>query len=244
MATIPVFEKRDQQIGIIASAIFLTLLFIILVMFTYQVADPAPRPFVQPAATSLENLEIENLKVEVGGSSAGSPSDAPVEQPQIQTEKVLTKKENPKTKSPTGESSNSNSPNSKAEASSQQQSTNPFGTGGSATSGQGTSKFGSDNNGAAGTGPGGVGDGKGRIRLNDPVVDDIISDANHRINLRLTVNSEGNVVAIKNIASETTTNDQRIINQVIAAVKNQVKYNKKNDAGLEIVFLTVNLNAT
>ena len=243
MSAIPIFEKRDERIGIVAAILFLGMIITMLLLITYQIADPPPVPFVQPAATELEQLEIENLKVEVGGGSQGSPSDDPVTEPKQVTEKVLTKKENPVTKTPTGEASSSNTQNSKNTPANTEKSTNPFGTGGSSDSGTGTSAFGQDA-GAAGSGPGGVGDGKGRIRLNDPVVDNIVSDDNHRINLRLTIDAQGNIVAVKNIASQTTTTDQRILNQVIAAVKSQVKYNKEPNAGLQIVYLTVNLNAT
>lgn len=243
MATIPVFEKKDQRIGIIAAVLFLGMIFAILLLITYQIADPPPVPFVQPATTELEQLEMENLKVEVGGGSEGTPSDDPVTKPKPVTEKVLTKTDNPDTKTPTGEASSTNTASSNNTEANTKKADNPFGTGGSSESGTGTSAFGQDA-GAAGSGPGGVGDGKGRIRLNDPVVDNIVSDANHRINLRLTIDAQGNIIAIKNIASQTTTNDQRILNQVKAAVKAQVKYNKKPNAGLEIVYLTVNLNAT
>jgi hypothetical protein len=243
MATIPIFNKRDEQYGIIASAIFLLLIFLILVLLTYQVADPVPEPFVQAASTELQDIEIKDLKVEMGGGSEGTPSDKPVTPPKPQTQQVLTKKDNPDTKVNTGQGSASTTPNSKNEASNQQQSTNPFGSGGSATNGNGNGAFGKDS-GTSGEGPGGIGDGKGRIRLNDPKVDDIVSDDNHRISLRLTVNSEGVIVDVRNIAAKTTTTDQRIINQVISAVKNQVRYNRKSDATLEIVYLTVNLNAT
>ena len=38
--------------------------------------------------------------------------------------------------------------------------------------------------------------------------------------------ASGDIVSASNIASKTTTTDQRIINQVISAVKSQVKYSK------------------
>jgi len=243
MASVPIFDKRDQQIGAVASALALTFLFIILVLITYQIADPPPEPFVQPAATELENLEIDNLKVEMGGASEGSPNDDPVTEPRPQTQQVLTKKENPDTKTNTGKGTATNAPNSDNEASNTKKSNNPFGSGGGGDSGTGSGVFGQDK-GVSGSGPGGIGDGAGRIRLNDPVVDNIMSDENHLISLRLTINAEGNVVAVQNIASKTTTTDQRIINQVIAAVKAQVKYNKKPGAGLESVYLPVNVKST
>ncbi len=244
MSSFPIADKKDEQIGLIGSVVALLILFMILMMITYQIADPKPEPFKQPAQTELEELELENLKVDVGGGSQGSPTDEPVTEPKPETQQVLTKKENPTTKTITGKGTKTNAPNSKNEPSNSTKSDNPFGTGGSSDSGPGSGKFGNDSGSDSGTGPGGVGDGSGRIRLNDPQVDDIVSDDNHRINLRLTINAEGNIVDVRNIASKTTTTDQRILNQVIAAVKRQVKYNKKSGATLEIVYLTVNLSAT
>ena len=243
MATIPVFNKTDERYGILAAVFFLVALFVVLILITFPVADPKPEPFVQPATTELQELQLDNLKVEVGGGSAGEPSDQPVSPPKPQTQEILTKKENPDTKVNTGKGSSNTSPNAQNTPSNQVESNNPFGSGGSSDNGSGGGKFGKDT-GVSGTGPQGVGDGSGRIRLNDPKVDDIVSDDNHRIHLRLTINSDGGIVDARNISSKTTTTDQRIINQVISAVRAQVKYNKKDASALEIVYLTVTLSAT
>jgi hypothetical protein len=63
------------------------------------------------------------------------------------------------------------------------------------------------------------------------------------VHLKLTVNEDGQVISASS-TSKTTTTDQRIINQVISAVKSQVKYNKDPGAGLVSMFLTVKVNAT
>jgi hypothetical protein len=244
MSSYPIADRKDEQIGLIGSVVALLFLFLLLIFFTYQVADPKPEPFQQPAQTELQELELENLKVDVGGGSEGSPSDEPVTEPRPETQQVLTKKNNPTTKTTTGKGTKTNSPNSQNDASNTKKSNNPFGPGGSGQNGTGSGQFGNDTGSGNGSGPGGVGDGAGRTRLNDPQVDNIVSDDNHRINLRLTINAEGNVVDVRNIASQTTTTDQRILNQVIAAVRKQVKYSKKSGATLEIVYLTVNLSAT
>jgi len=242
MSSFPIADKKDEQIGLIGSAVALLFLFMILMLVTYQIADPKPEPFQQAAQTELEELELENLKVDVGGGSEGTPSDEPVTKPQPETQQILTKKNNPTTKTTTGKGTKNTSPNSKNDPSNSTKSDNPFGTGGSGDQGSGSGKFGNDSGTGSGNGPGGTGDGAGRIRLVDPV-DDIVSDDNHRINLRLTINAEGNVIDVRNIAAQTTTTDQRIINQVIAATKKQAKYSKKPGAGPEIVFITLHLSA-
>lgn len=243
MAAAPISQKKDVQIGLVSAVLGLLLLFLLLLLLGFEVADPKPEPPKVTAATEIEDIVLENLKVDVGGGSEGAPSDDPVKEPQPQTEKVITKKTNPVTKTNTGESNKTNSPTSKGEPSSTTQSNNPFGGGGSGKEGQGSGKFGSDEGGGSGTGPGGLGDGSGRIRLNDPKVDNISSDQNHTINLRAQINAEGKIMSVTNIASKTTTTDQRILNQVMAAVKSQVRYSKKAGAGMELVYITVNLNA-
>jgi hypothetical protein len=243
MATVPAFNKEDERIGIISAAIFLLILAMILFFVTYQVADPAPKPYEIPAATEIEEIVLKDLKVDLGGGAQGAPSDDPISPPKPQTQKVLTKKDNPDTKVNSGQGSANTAPNSQNEATNSKKSANPFGSGGSSNDGNGSGAFGRDNAGVSGNGPGGIGDGKGRIRLNDPKTDDISSDDNHIIYLQVTVNSEGRVVDAKSISSKTTTTDQRIINQVIAAVRGQVRYNSKPDAALEVRYETIRLNA-
>jgi hypothetical protein len=120
---------------------------------------------------------------------------------------------------------------------------NPFGGGGSGNEGDGDGKFGKDEGSGSGSGPGGLGDGTGRTRLNDPKVDDIRSDQNHTIHLRAQINSDGKIVAITNIEYKTTTKDEKIIDQVMSAIKTQVRYSKKEGADNEVVYITVKLNA-
>ena len=244
MSAVPIFNKQDERIAWIASAISLLILAFILFFITYQVADPAPQPYEIPAATEIEEIVLKDLIVDIsGGGSEGTPSDDPVSPPKPQTQQVLTKNDNPDTKVNAGKGSANTAPNSQNEATNSKKSNNPFGSGGSSNEGTGSGVFGKDNAGISGNGPGGVGDGKGRVRLNDPKTDDIESNDNHTIYLQVTVNSEGRVVDAKSISSKTTTTDQRIINQVISAVKYQVRYNPKPGAALELRYETIRLNA-
>jgi hypothetical protein len=243
MATLPISEKRDIQIGIVSAVVTLLLIFLMLLLLGFEVADPKPEPPKVEATSEIEEIVLENLKVDVGGGSEGAPSDDPVKEPTSQTEEVIASiKTSPKTTN-SGKSNKTNSPKSTGEPTSTQQSNNPFGGGGSGNEGTGSGKFGNDAGGGSGDGPGGLGDGSGRTRLNDPRVDDIASDQNHTINLLVKINASGNIVSISNIAAKTTCTDQRILNKVMAAVKSQVKYSKKPDSGLELVYITVNLNA-
>jgi hypothetical protein len=245
MRAYPIVRESDRNAGIIASALTLLLLFIYLYFTTIFMADPSPRDIPIKTETTLDELELKDLVIEnPGGQGGGTPSNDPLDEPKPQSQKVLTKPKNPRTQTNSGESTNDNNPVSNNPSSSTQVSNNPFGDGGSG-GGKGGGKgggFGSDE-GNKGTGHGGKGDGSGRIRLNDPKVDHIETDIDLVINLKLTISSNGEVIAATNIASKTTTTDQRIINQVISAVKNQVRYNKDSDAGLVSAYLTVKVNA-
>ncbi len=118
---------------------------------------------------------------------------------------------------------------------------NPFGSGGNGTNGG----FGTGNGKENGINEGsGIGSGKTeRKRLNDPNIDQIQTVENVVVHLKLTVNENGEVVSASNVISKTTTSDQRIISQVISAVKQQVKYQKSIGSSLQTVYLTVRLNA-
>lgn len=244
MAALPIVDSKDRNYGIISAIILLLLIFLYLFLKTFEMADPPPRDFVMKMETVIDELELKNLKVETGGSGGGTPSDAPVTDPTPVTQQVLTKPKNPKTQTTTGKANNTTTENSQNPSTSTQQSTNPFGSGGSdGKDGAGSGGPFGDDKGTGGSGPGGPGSGEGRIRLNDPHVEHISTNVNVTIYLKVTINAEGNVVSAIS-TSKTTTTDQRIINQVIAAVKSQVKYNKDPGAGLATTFLTVKVNAT
>ena len=89
-------------------------------------------------------------------------------------------------------------------------------------------------------------DGKGysdpmiRIRLNDPVFDNIEVDIEVRVNLKMTIDENGQIVTARS-TSKTTTTDQKIINRVISEVKRQVLYNKDPGTSPATVYLTVKL---
>lgn len=244
MATLPIVYPRDKKIGIIATGVMLLLLFLYLFFTSIMMADPAPSdipPLV--TETTIEQLELDNLVVETGGGgSAGSPSDDPVDQPKLQTEKVLVKNTPTKTHTTSGQSTNNTAPKSNNPSSSVVKSNDPFGSGGiNGQNGPGKkgNTFGTAD-GPDGTGPG-TGSGAGRTRLNDVSINDIESDRDEIVYLKLTIDENGNVVSVTTL-SKTTTTDQRIINQVKAAVKNQVKFSKSPGSGLVQQYYTVKVD--
>ncbi len=246
MAAIPIVNTLDKRKGIIASVITMLLLLIAMFLIKFEIADPPPQDIVVTASTIIpKELKLDNLKVE-GGGSKGAASDNPVDEPKPQTEKVITKKENPDTKEVTGESNNTNSPTSSNEASTTQQSSNPFG-GGSSNSGQGSGNegpFGTSTGPGSGTGSGTGGGGNvKRTLVKIPSIDDLRSNVDVTITLKVTIDPEGNVLYAQNVKGSTTTTNQILINKVINRVKSGAKYNKAPGSGLMTVSLPITIRA-
>ncbi len=84
---------------------------------------------------------------------------------------------------------------------------------------------------------------KGRIRLNNPRVDHIVTNIPIQVHLIVTINDDGLVIDASS-TPKTTTTDQRIIDQVIDAVKRQVRYVKIPGAELISKNLRVDIPAT
>src|SRR5690606_11539347 len=197
-------------------------------------ADPPPKDIPLVATTEISEIELEKMVIESGGSkgSEGTPSDDPVDpNPKPQTEKVITKTES-KTEVKTGKSTKTNADNADNTPTTIKAAPDPFGSGGGATQGEGSGVFGKDDGAYKGGGSGTGGDGEGnsmgeRIRLNNINTEGLEFNQNCTIVLKLTINSEGNVIRTDKIAGRTTTLDQRIINQISELVKQQIRYNKK-----------------
>ena len=83
-----------------------------------------------------------------------------------------------------------------------------------------------------------------RRRLSDVDLSGIKSDANCTITLQIAIDGAGNVSKASVIKSKTTTTDQSLINEVISAVKNQVKYTRNTGANLKYEVYTVNIKAS
>ena len=247
MLSLELEDPKDRKVAIISSALSLAVMLSLSYFVTFFVYPPIPKD-VPPLNSDevIEEFMLDNVVVESGGggSGSGTPTNDKIDEPKPQTEKIVTST-NSNVKVNSGNSNNQTDLNSNNTSSTTQQSNNPFGTGGDgggngSVSGTG---FGNDRGSSSGPVNGGNGNGEGRTRKNDPSVDHIETDHNVTIYLKMTINSEGQVVSANNLASKTTTTDQRIINQVITAVKSQVKYSKDPGAGLVSVFLTVKVNA-
>lgn len=243
MKNLPIVNKEDRRIGAISALFVLIVSFIILNLLSYTIADPRPKDIVLKVE-ALPEIILRNLTLEGGGS--GNPTNAPkTNKVTPQTTKTIRDK-NSKSESEDvqGESNHSNQNKSSENKASttvySEFSFKPGGSGNGSEGGEGKG-FGKDN--GSGAGPG-DGDGKKpRVRLNDPNNNNISSDQSCSVSLKLTINGEGAVIKAENLVSKTSTTNQIVINQVIANVRSQVRYNKKEGASAEIVYLTINLSA-
>lgn len=238
-------DKRDIQKGWIASVLSIAIILLYLFLVTFEMADPPPQEYVMVTETIIpQELDLKNLKVDVGNSGSGSPTNDPIAEPKPQVQEVLSTTKPSDTKTNSGKSNKTNSKtNTNNTATTSTQSNNPFGTGGNnGDQGSGNSPFGNDT-GTGGNGPGGPGSGEGRTRLNDPETGHIVPDKDAVVHLKVTINANGEIISVVNNPSKTTTTDQRIINQVIAAVKKDVRYSKSPGTPNVVQFITVKLYA-
>jgi hypothetical protein len=109
-----------------------------------------------------------------------------------------------------------------------------------------------DNNNSSGLGSGsgagspdvgGPRDGKNRVPLNNPLLPLYKTEVDIYVYLKLIIDEDGKVVSAINLASKTTTTDQRIINGVISEVIKQVKYNQVKNVGLQFTYVTYKIGA-
>jgi len=239
-------ERKDKKQGLITAVSTLIAIFLFLYLKTVDMADPAPVDIPVSAETTIEELELKELVVEPagGGSEGGQPSDAPVSEPKLQTQKVLTQtKKSNDTQVKSGESKNITTGDTKNPSSSTDESDDWF------TSGGDNGKVGANKTNKIGKTIGnsnGEGDSDGQGKQDGPMkrltnvnVENIYSERDETISLKLTVNADGIITSVTKLPKTTTTN-QILINQVIDAVKKQVKFSKGSK--VETHFYTVKIN--
>lgn len=244
MATIPVVDTLDKRVGIISAVVLLLITFIVLYFLTYDIPNPLPTVREVPTVAMVDQIVLKELKIE-GGAGGGTPSSAEESDPKPTKQQAITSNTKPaKTSTQTGgKGTNTNSQNTENTSGGGGESNNPFGDGGSgggSGGGDGTG-FGQDSGEGTGTG-GGIGFGKGRTRLNNVDVHNISIETSAKIYFKLTVDSNGNVVAFHHYKSRTTTTDQTLINKIGYAIKKQVKYNKA--AGSPLVYQDYTISVT
>lgn len=239
-------RKKDNVTSILSTLGIFVLLIILLKFLVYRNEVEQPLEDVIEIDKTPDEIVMHDFETSVKqGGGSGTPTDAPKGPDTPQMEKTIRNaNSDSKESAAKGESNHSNqNKSSDNKAQTADPSLGFHGSGGKG-GGDGTGKgkgFGNDE--GDGSGPG-KGEGKKpRIRLTNPNNDNISSDESCRISLKLTINAEGDVVKGENISAKTTTTNQKVISQVIANVKAQVKYNASPGTALEVVFLTVSVSA-
>jgi hypothetical protein len=246
MASIPIVNTVDKRIGIISAVALMLITFIVLWFLTYDIPNPLPTVREVPAVAMVDEIVLKELVIE-GGAGGGTPSNSKEADPKPVKQQAITSNTKPAQTSTQsgGQATTTNSQNTTNTSSGGNQSSNPFGDGGSGggTGGGNGTGFGQDSGEGTGTGSG-IGFGKGRTRLNNVDVHNISIETDASIYYKLTVDSNGNVVAFSHNGSKTTTTNLNLINKIGVAIKKQVKYNVAKGAPLEYQFYTIHVKAT
>jgi hypothetical protein len=243
ISTPQVADPNDVRAGLVSAVASIILLMILLFIITYQIADPPPQDAVVTADAVIDEILLKDLKLESGSIGGGSASNDPVDKPKEQIQELITGKSE-RSSIKTGKSNKTNGIDASNEASSTVESQDLFGSGGSGgKNGGGNGPFSGPGNSDDGDGGLGKVNGESRLRISNANLPQYDIDYESNIHLQLTVNANGEVVAAISIKSKTTCSDQRIINQVINEVKQQVKYKKESGAGLVNTFYTVEIRA-
>lgn len=235
MATIPVVNDKDKQWGVIASVFFMLLIVLYILIYSIPMADPPVQHTPLAVVAEMEEIDLEELiVVQSGGVGGGTPNNDPLDKPKDQTEEVISdKNSNSSVKVPDGKSNktNSNKPNTNTPTSTNQ-SKDPFGTGGKGggpSTGE-SDKFGKDD-GTEGEASG-PSSGKNRSIKSNINTNDIYVSSTIIVSFIVVIDENGRVISARPNRSKTTTNDQRIINQVEALCKSQLKYTPSPGSGL------------
>ncbi len=243
MASLPVVDIIDRRIGIISAFVLMVLSFIVLYLITYEIPNPLPVFQKVQARTDITQIELKQYVVE-GAGGGGTPTDAPQGPDVPQSERIITSNKPSNTSVASGQSNHTNANNNTNNASTNRPSNDPFGTGGNddGGGGGGGGGFGPDNGQGSGNGDPGIGFGS-RKRLGSVDVQNISIETDAKIFYKLTVDSDGNVVAFTYYASKTTTTDLTLINKIGYEIKKQVKYSKSKNSPLVYQDYTISVKA-
>lgn len=248
--------EYNDSLGIIIAIISFVLLIVVIINRT--LAPAIPERIEMPSiiedtvllhitAPPVEEAQTVKVPFKIKGGSpggAGSPSNDPViRRPMEQTQKVATIAKSDVSVF-SGQSNKTNGFNKNNAPSTMVKS--PFAGAGGATRGDKPGIFGNDygpNYGPTGHGTEIGGSIPKRKKITNLSSDDLESDFDCTIYLKLQVNAEGNVIKAENISKKTTTTNAVIIARISELVKRQIKYEKANGAAIQIFELSVNLHA-
>src|SRR5690554_2655958 len=235
MARVPVVRKSDNRKGVIAAVAF--LLITLFLLFFIKYSEPDPPKVTEPIPIVMGESGIENFEIHNAGGGAPSQNTDPEPRTEENPQDQFTQEDSPvETSSGTGDSESENTTSEPTEEAS------PFsgnGSGGSGTSGS-DGGFGADEGPGSGSGEAGTGAAGDRVRIsNIHSKPKTPNDEFCEIALKLTVDSQGKVLRADVIRNNTTTTNQRLIDEMIQLVKKEVRYKEKPGARNEVNYYTV-----
>ena len=223
MATLPIVNTFDKRAGVVTSIIAMVGLLVLLFILSFEIADPPPEDIPVQLAERMDETLIEHLEIEAGGGGGGTASENPETSDPRQTEQIISNDEPSDVQVNAGDGNVTNSNQNNPPAGNNVE--NHFGDGG--TDGQGGGSggpFGADD------GSGNHGSGSGTGGSNRKVIRNVqfSLDYDHAVtfSFKVLIDANGNVMSAQVIKGSTTTTDQVLINKVMKAVKQQVKYSK------------------
>ena len=239
---------NEKRYAALTAGLTSILIFILLIIITIDRSNPPIEQIEIIAEVPLEIIdETPRTRGDNGGGGGGNPTNDEVNPtPQPQTSSFVTTSDSDVKIESKGQSNKTTAKNSDNKATSTKKSNNPFGNGGQESgdgggigSGNGLG-IGKDNGKESGEGSEGT---KDRILLIKPNVENIVSQSNCKIYLKVKIDAAGNVTQADNIPAYTTTTNQALINKVIAATISKARYNKKPGANSEKGNITLELHA-
>jgi len=237
MSQVPIVHKADNRRGIIAAVI--SLLVALFLLFFIKWHEPDPPKVTVPIPLTMAEDGIDDFEIYNAGGGEPAANESVSETIQPTPEKVDTQEESP-VETITG----NNESNSSSTTTSEQTEapSNPFsgsGSGGNGTSGNGPG-FGNDTGPGTGSGEPGTGGQGDRVRVSNLTSKPkTINNVRSTIAFKLTVDEFGKVIGVSVVRANTTTTNQRLIDEVIELVKKEVKYAQKRGSRPEVAYYTV-----
>ncbi|HRP53246.1 MAG TPA: hypothetical protein PLI97_07020 [Fluviicola sp.] len=226
-------SNKDRKLAGLISVSALLIILAILHFLGYSIPTPPLPEQLLYKDMKMELIPLDPVVYDEGTGGGGSGTPMKTEKAETtppQMEQMVTQKSSTThVKSGNSNTTNTNQVNNNP-PSGQNTSDNPFGTGGSGGGdGHGNGNgFGDDNGNGSGPGNGnGSGGAVRRYLVEQPNTSNIKSDENCTIVLSVLVDADGNIVGQPIFAKgASTTNNTVLINQVIAIVKREARFNK------------------
>ncbi|GAA0876511.1 hypothetical protein GCM10009118_29210 [Wandonia haliotis] len=227
MAEVKVVEEKDRNTGIVAAVVFTAVLSILLLFLSVTEPDPPLQDIPVPIELD-EEMIIEDFEANAGGGTPANTKD-PKPTPPDQGDAVLSSEE-PTFTHNTGQEGKKPVENPKPSDPEPDPTFTFSGSGGSEGGGGSGNLFGSGTDNNPGTGSGGAGSGTRKVVT--PPCPPSAGTEEGDIYLTVWIDETGKVIKAENIPTKTTTSSATVINAAIQGVKNCMRFEKREGAGV------------